>query len=382
VERIAWLAAGYEEGGIARSVLSVERAFRENGHLLGVVSLGSGFVVDLAERNRIRVAVSRPPVFGIDRLVRKVSPRSTTGLTIALAGISSYVERLSESSIECIGGLPSVVHVRSPHLLRLGGALAEKLEARLVWQIPNYLGGAPNRRPVREAFYRKLVESSKAHPLANSRRIAEEFAFLGTVPWAYIPIEPQFFAAQVSRPYPVVPHFLSMGSVSDSKGQLVLVDAFEEYVVRGGRGRLTFVGLRARHRPSEALRTRVRISQARDRIALKDFTSDPLGELLAADVAVCGNRPVEAFGQVAAQAIAVGMPVLAIGQGGPRELVSTTRFGWLVPEFLAPLVADGLLNVDSSLADMLQRAGDAREAAKSLLSYEEFVRIYLGLGAR
>ena len=77
--------------------------------------------------------------------------------------------------------------------------------------------------------------------------------------------------------------------------------------------------------------------------------------LMLADVVVSASTDPEAFGRVAAEAHAMGRPVVATDHGGARETVLPGRTGWLVPP------GDG-----EALADALRAAlaldGPAREA--------------------
>lgn len=63
-------------------------------------------------------------------------------------------------------------------------------------------------------------------------------------------------------------------------------------------------------------------------------------------------RWVEAFGNVAIEALACGVPVIAYARGGPAEIVQSGKTGWLVP----PDDVRGLVEAISRIDDLDRRA--------------------------
>jgi len=63
---------------------------------------------------------------------------------------------------------------------------------------------------------------------------------------------------------------------------------------------------------------------------------------MLADVAVSASIEPEGFGRVAAEAQAMGRPVIATDHGGSRETVLAGRTGWLVPPGDADALAGAL----------------------------------------
>ncbi len=70
--------------------------------------------------------------------------------------------------------------------------------------------------------------------------------------------------------------------------------------------------------------------------------SDMPAAYMLADVAVSASTRPEAFGLVAAEAQAMGRPVIATGHGGARETVIPGETGWLVPPGDAAALAQAL----------------------------------------
>ena len=68
---------------------------------------------------------------------------------------------------------------------------------------------------------------------------------------------------------------------------------------------------------------------------------------MLADVVVSASTDPEAFGRVAAEAQAMGRPVIATDHGGARETVLPGKTGWLVPPGDPSALVDAL---DEALA--------------------------------
>jgi glycosyltransferase involved in cell wall biosynthesis len=380
VNRVAWLSAGDESGGIARSLVAVHEALRSQGDVVALVSIVSGDLVSLARGVGIAAEVCGPRSQLVDGVFTTLSARMTTVGAGVLSLSSRLVSAVAEASRRAFDGRdPSVIHVRSPHLVLLGGAVARRLDVPIVWQIPNFIGGRPGRRPVREGFYRSIVARAGARPLANSQAVAAEFSFLGDVPWAYVPLESRYFD-RAAHPRPLDElTFLSIGRIHPLKGQLQIVSGFEHYCASGGVGELHIIGLLADDAASDALRARVAASPDRGRIALQPFQEDPVDTFVRASVVISGQTVMEPFGQVAAQAISLGIPVLALGRGGPAELVARTGFGWTAADFTPERIALGLHTAAATVGQMRSNAAEARGFAREAFGPEAFQRVYTAL---
>lgn len=57
-------------------------------------------------------------------------------------------------------------------------------------------------------------------------------------------------------------------------------------------------------------------------------------------------RWVEAFGNVAIEALACGVPVIAYDRGGPAEIVQNGKTGWLVPPDRVKGLVEAIAKID------------------------------------
>lgn len=370
---VLWLGRGSEGGGVARSLLSVREALAPVGLEVRLLALAAGPLTDFAQRHDVPTSIATScPRLALDAWDR--CPDSLlTPASFAFAGMAG-LGRAAQQQLRNSGWDPVVaVHVRSPAMFPVAAAISRTAEVPLVWQIAN----APREGSrLRQALYAWSVRRWHVRPVANSQYVRALYGFLGKLPWAYVPIESTYLTADVVPPPGLPVRFLSIGSVSASKGQRVLVAAFEDYKRRGGTGKLRVVGLEKNDAASADLRRQVDASPWRATIELLDYVSDPIGCFEESHIAVAGNVVQESFGQTAAQALLLGRPVLAIGAGGPEELVAATGFGWHAPQFERGTISDWLATAEDEYVTTVARARSARAAARRLFDPLDFVATY------
>ena len=149
-----------------------------------------------------------------------------------------------------------------------------------------------------------------------------------------------------------------VGRLDRQKGLDVLLLAMDALRMRTPDLRLVIAGDGPRRREIESLVAKLRLG---DRVRMLGFVRDVRAVLSAADLFVMPSR-WEGFGLAAAEAMAAGLPVIAAGAAGLRELVVDGRTGILVeaddPEAVARSIE--VLAYDSSRRAELGRAGAAR----------------------
>jgi len=148
------------------------------------------------------------------------------------------------------------------------------------------------------------------------------------------------------------------GRLTRWKGQELMIEALTRLKQKGALAQVCAVlagdaqGRDGYVRELQALAT---LRRLQDAISIPGHVSDMPAAYLAADIVVSASTDPEAFGRVAAEAGAMGRPVIATDHGGARETVLPHESGLLV----TPGSAEALAN---ALAAMLSLTPDERSA--------------------
>lgn len=148
------------------------------------------------------------------------------------------------------------------------------------------------------------------------------------------------------------------GRLTRWKGQTVLIDALGRLKRDDalGKVRAVFAGDAQGRTSYEAELTRLIAENGLEGVvAIVGHVSDMPTALLAADIVVSASTDPEAFGRVAAEAGAMGRPVIATDHGGAREIVLPGRSGLLVPP-------DDAAELATALAALAAAGANARAA--------------------
>ncbi len=125
-----------------------------------------------------------------------------------------------------------------------------------------------------------------------------------------------------------------IGAITPLKGQDIFLDAAEEVLGELPDANFAIVGNNpyATEKGSsyeEQLRQRVANSALRDRVKFVGFRSDVPNVLSHLDVVVQPNRGPEGLGRSVLEAMACGVPVIAVNKWGPAELIQHGKTGLL-----------------------------------------------------
>src|SRR5581483_8574050 len=104
------------------------------------------------------------------------------------------------------------------------------------------------------------------------------------------------------------------------------------------------------------------LRRLQDAISIPGHVSDMPAAYLAADIVVSASTDPEAFGRVAAEAGAMGRPVIATDHGGARETVLARRSGLLVPPGESAALAEALRTLVTTGEEQRRRMGDTGRA--------------------
>ncbi len=153
------------------------------------------------------------------------------------------------------------------------------------------------------------------------------------------------------------------------KGQTILIDAFAALASRGLAPDAVVVmagDAQGREGYVRELEARARAAGIADRVRLVGHVDDIAAAYALAHVTVVASIEPEAFGRAAAEALAVGCPVIATDLGAPKEIVLAEPAvscgaitGWVVPptaDGLAPALETALALSPVTRAEMGARA--------------------------
>jgi len=163
------------------------------------------------------------------------------------------------------------------------------------------------------------------------------------------------------------PVILGVGELSARKGFTTLIKAFSK--VRQSRPcRLLILGEGRQRSRLEALIAQLGLE---DDVEMPGFVKNPYAYMAKADLLVVSSD-CEGFGNVLAEALAVGLPVVSTDcPSGPREILQDGRFGPLIPVGDVHALARAMLaTLDNPMdAELLRSAAKPFSVAASASQY-------------
>jgi glycosyltransferase involved in cell wall biosynthesis len=178
-----------------------------------------------------------------------------------------------------------------------------------------------------------------------------------------------------------VPVIMLPGRLTRLKGHPILIEAMAQ-LGRRDMCCLLVGGDDGHTRYRRELENLIRARGVESMVRLVAHCRDMPAAFMLADVVVSASVEPEAFGRVAAEAQAMGRPVVASDHGGSREVVVPGKTGWLVkPGDAAALAAaiDEALALDADARALL--ATQASERVRAEFSRERMCEATLGVYA-
>ena len=254
---------------------------------------------------------------------------------------------------------PDLVYANSLRSGVYGGLAAHLAGVPMLWHVrdritADYLGGR------QAALTGQMIRLLSRHVIANSAATAATLP-LG-VPTTVVPSP--LSGPPVDRATGAGPlTYISASRLSPWKGQDLFLRAFAQ-AFPGGDQRAVVLGSAhfGEQDYADSLPTLARELGLADRVAFRGHRDDVMAELARADVLVHTPALPEPFGRVIVEGLAAGLVVLARGDGGPAEIVTSGTTGLLYPpdrpEELVRLLRR--VDEDSSLRQRLTAAGRLR----------------------
>lgn len=218
---------------------------------------------------------------------------------------------------------PDVVHTTSLKADLLGLPAAALVRRPLVWHVHDRIAADYLPAPLARAL-RLLARRGPRHVVVNSQATARTLLPLPRG-WtlAYPGLAPEQVAADpAARPAPDRPVIGLVGRVSPTKGQREFVEACALLAGRYPAARFRVVGAAlfaeaGYEAEVRALADRLGLT---GRLTWTGWVADPVAEVDALSVLVHASPVPEPFGQVVAEGMARGVPVVATAGGGVDEL--------------------------------------------------------------
>jgi glycosyltransferase involved in cell wall biosynthesis len=169
-----------------------------------------------------------------------------------------------------------------------------------------------------------------------------------------------------------------IGRIARWKGQDLFLRAFKT-AFPDGRSRAVIIGAPMFGTDEEAfdqeLRCLVRELDLLDRVEFRGFQEDVAAELAELDIVVHASRIPEPWGQVVAEAMAAGVPVIASAAGGPMELIQDGVSGVLFPPRDVHALAAKMLTLAGDPDSRQELALGGRRRAREFSSSEAAKRV-------
>jgi glycosyltransferase involved in cell wall biosynthesis len=281
------------------------------------------------------------------------------------ANLRSFARKFSDLLDEIE---PSVVVTNAVKAHVIGALARKRKDAPLIWYMRDGLEERAISRKVLALLARRCDLT-----VCISRYVAEQFRKYVS---ASVPANVVYNIVDLSRfrPGASAPADLPkaageiwfgiVGAITPLKGHDIFLDAAEEvlrkmpnakFVIVGNNPYVTEEGLDY----EEHLRRKAASSGLRERVRFVGFRNDIPNVLAQMDVLVQPNRGPEGLGRSVLEAMACGVPVIAVNKWGPAELIDDSRSGLL----FAPLDREQLaahmltLGESASLRNIMGKMG-------------------------
>lgn len=298
---------------------------------------------------RLRERGHEVEVLPIDEGIAATTRQEAAGLRTAVTsavGAAPFVRRLARRLRELD---VDVVHTTTLKADLLGVPAARLARRPLVWHVRDRI--APDYLPSPLVqLVRTVARRGPQRVVANSRATAATLPGV-RVGVAHPGLTPQQIAPS-PRPRPQRRTVGIIGRISATKGQLEFVRAADRIADRHPDVTFRIIGspmFGHEEHEGEIRREIDRLGLA-GRVELPGFSDDPATELDAMTLAVHASPVPEPYGQVVAEAMGRGVPIVATDAGGVPEIVEggPEPVGWLVPPGDVAALADAM---DTALAD-------------------------------
>lgn len=310
-------------------------------------------------------------VLPLDSSVQQMRKEAVGGASAAFSKVS-ILARYLVSLVRTIRRVqPDIVHTNSLKADILGGIASRVARVPLIWHVRDRIADdyLPHRAVV---VFRKLCRIIPQFVIANSQATLDTLYLPGTKPRAVISsgFDVNAFAVAGAKRKPLT-HVTAadqveigiVGRISPWKGQDVFLRAAAIVHAAFPQTHFSIIGaaLFGEKEHEAKLHALVQDVSLRDAVTFHGFQEDVATAIGNLDVLVHASVIAEPLGQVIAQGMAAGKPVVATRGGGASEIVDDKVTGWLVPPNDPSSLAEAICAVlrDPERAAAIARRGQA-----------------------
>ena len=365
-------ALGGAEIALARLLDAVPR----EEFLVTTILFSDGPLVQLLREHghRVEVLPLDPSIAGLDR------GETASGQEAIKAALRSgpFLARLTARIARL---RPDVIHTTSLKSDLLGMNVAKLTRTPLVWHIHDRVSS--DYLPARTAtVFRVLARRVPTEVIANSYATAETLEPIPHLSVAYPGFTPDQVGLAIGinvLPKPRVVGLL--GRISPTKGQLEFVRAAAEVLTThpGIEFRIIGSAMFGQDDYEQQVRAEIAARGLDDQVRLTGFVEDPLAAIDQLSLLVHASTTPEPFGQVIVEAMIRGVPVIATGAGGAREILDPMPdgelLGLLVPPSDVAALAQAITTVLDHPDDAAERAARAWRSAQERFPISRTVEV-------
>jgi len=325
---------------------------------------GKGPLQERAEQSGAKVWLLPWP-HSIYRTGESSAASAAVRLLCALPSVRSFTRQL-ETLLEEIGPSVLITNAVKAHII---GALARRARhVPLVWYMRDGLEQRAISRKLLALLSRRcnLAVCISQYVAGQVRRYVSATLSVAVV---YNIVDLNSFAPGIAAPPDLQKHpgeiwFGTIGAITPLKGLDIFLDAAQSVSRHLPNARFVIVGMnpyatQAGSDYEARLRHRVENSSLRDCVKFLGFRKDVANVLSRLDVLVQPNRGPEGLGRSVLEAMACGVPVVAVNQWGPAELIQSGETGLLFPPLDSAALAAHMLTLGTDIplrANLGQRA--------------------------
>lgn len=341
-------------GGAQQTTLAVAAELAGRGADPVLMTTGEGPLADSARATGVAVAVVELPR-SLQRFGATTTGRHRIAATASLPVAWARLRR------EIVGSGADVVHANDHRGVLLAGPAARAGGVPYTWHVHSVdVGGA---------WIERALGRWAAGVVVPSRAARTALRLAGATPTAVVPAPvADAVAALGPAPAPRAARLVTAGRLHPVKG---IADAVAAVAALRRSGHAVCLDVYGAPQPGiedheRDLRELVAALELGDAVRFHGHVTEPHAHWLGAAAYLQPSR-AETFGMAAAEAMALGLPVVATGVGGLTELIEDGRTGLLVPPGDPAAIAGAVAALLEDPA-RAQAIGAAARAASSVLT--------------